>query len=336
MDTAEPRGATSRAGRVLIVGCGELGSRHLQAVASLPQVAEIEVVDPRPEALAQGRERLAEVSRGEGTAAVRWLASLDEASPAGGLCIVATQADVRCAVTRQVAERLGYTAFLLEKLVAQSIEEGDALLEVAGTRGLAIWVNCKTRAYPFHQRVKQRLDPREPIIFTAVAGNHGLASNGIHDVDLFAFYDEATVILNGGCRIDPIAHRTKRGLWDLSGTLQGYTEKGSHLTVSYAADHQASDCLFIGSRRYRCLVDHMNRWAVEAEAETGWVWRPVPFEGNLLVSAMTQTFASDILAMGRCQLPTLGASLVAHRFVLGALQPAFSRLLERAALCPVT
>ena len=43
--------------RVLIVGCGEIGSRHLQAVASLPQVSEIEVVDPRPEALELGRER---------------------------------------------------------------------------------------------------------------------------------------------------------------------------------------------------------------------------------------------------------------------------------------
>ena len=37
--------------RILIVGCGQLGGRHLQAVASLPSVREIDVVDPRPEGL---------------------------------------------------------------------------------------------------------------------------------------------------------------------------------------------------------------------------------------------------------------------------------------------
>ncbi|MBI3021798.1 MAG: hypothetical protein HYY59_07365 [Candidatus Omnitrophica bacterium] len=33
--------------RVLIVGCRQVGSRHLQAVATLPHVAEIDVIDPR-------------------------------------------------------------------------------------------------------------------------------------------------------------------------------------------------------------------------------------------------------------------------------------------------
>ena len=33
--------------RVLVIGCGELGSRHLQALATLPFIREIEVVDSR-------------------------------------------------------------------------------------------------------------------------------------------------------------------------------------------------------------------------------------------------------------------------------------------------
>lgn len=47
--------------RILIAGCGELGSRHLQAVAALSQVREVEVVDLRPEALALGKQQLSEV-----------------------------------------------------------------------------------------------------------------------------------------------------------------------------------------------------------------------------------------------------------------------------------
>ena len=65
--------------RVLIAGCGQLGSRHLQAVATLTGVDSIDVFDPRPEAL----------------------------------CVVATLALGRTALVREIADRLGYRAFLL-------------------------------------------------------------------------------------------------------------------------------------------------------------------------------------------------------------------------------
>ena len=69
--------------RVLIVGCGEIGSRHLQAVCALPEVTEIEIVDGRSDALELGRARVAEVSDRQPHIAFRWLPALDEASRDG-------------------------------------------------------------------------------------------------------------------------------------------------------------------------------------------------------------------------------------------------------------
>jgi len=331
--------AKSDRGRLLLVGCGQLGSRHLQAVATLAQVKEIEVVDPRPDALAMGRERLKETPKRSDSTLIRWLSSLDEVSPGGALCIVATQARGRCQLVQGIAQRLGYSAFLLEKVVGQSIQEIEALDAFLAARGSSAWVNLKTRAYPIHRHIKERLDPADPILFSAMGGNHGLANNGVHTADLFAFYDQTDRIDVVGASIDPVLHPSKRGedLYDLSGTLQGVTEKGSHFVLSYARDHERSEQIAIATRRYRCLVDHRHRWVVESDETTGWAWRPVPFEGNLLVSHMTAEFVADLLASGHCQLPTLEESLVAHRFILGALRIPFSRLLEREVeLCPVT
>ena len=186
---------TERSGaRILIVGCGEIGSRHLQAVATLPQIREIDVVDPRPEAWALGRARLAELADRQLGTKVRWLAALEDASRDGEICLVATQAEGRCRLVRQVAEQLGYSVFLVEKLVAQSMEEYQALLDFSDQRGLSLWVNCKTRAYPIHKWVKARLGRSEPIVLTVVSGNHGLANSGIHAADLFVFYDDASWI----------------------------------------------------------------------------------------------------------------------------------------------
>ncbi len=56
-----------------------------------------------------------------------------------------------------------------------------------------------------------------------------------------------------------------------------------------------------------------------------------------MVSQMTKAFVTDILKNSRCQLPTLEECWPAHRFILGALQPHFSRLLGKDLdYCPVT
>jgi predicted dehydrogenase len=240
---------------------------------------------------------------------------------------------------REVVEFLGYASFLLEKIVAQSIEEGENLLSFSKTKNLAVWVNCKNRTYPVHRRLKSLLDPGDPIIFNVAGGNHGLATNGIHMADLFAYYDGAKRVESAGSHIDPVVHPSKRAthIFDLSGALQGITERGSRFTLTYAEDHQGPEIIVITTRRRRYLVDHFSRWAIESDEDTGWSWRAVPFEGNILISQTSQVFVSDILNSGQCSLPTLEESLVAHRFVLNELQPYFRQLLQRDdASCPVT
>jgi len=325
--------------RVLIVGCGDIGSRHLQAVSTLPEVKEIQVVDPRPEASALGQKRLAEMPGRQTDTEVRWFLSLEEASFGGGLCIVASQAEGRCQLTRRVTETLGYKSFILEKLVAQSVLEMEDLIEFHAANNVSAWANCKSRAYQFHQRAKEWMDPSEPIIFDSMGSNHGLATEGVHSVDLFAFYDEASWIKSTESQIDPVLHPSKRGqtIFDLSGALHGYSQKGSRFTISHTQSDDSWGHISIATAKYRCIVDHLQRCAFESDSDSGWVWRPAPFDGPILISEMTRDFASDILSQGRCELPTLEESLLAHRFILDELRPHFSRLLGRKLeRCPVT
>ena len=326
--------------RVLIVGCGELGSRHLQAVAVLPEVREIEVVDPRSEALHLGQKRLDEIADRIPCTTIRWLSSLSAASRGGDLCIIATQAEGRCQRLREVVESLDYSSFLLEKIVAQSVEDMESLVQFTKASGVSTWVNCPIRTFPTHRRVKKRIGQDDSVMVNVTGSNQGLATNGIHVADLFAYFDEGPWIQCAGASIDPVLHSSKRGshLYDLSGTLHGYTEKGSHLTISYTRSGSKDwEHMSIATSRYRCVVDHLQGWIFESDAETGWAWQQNPFDGNLLVSQTTREFAGQILTSGRSALPTLEQSLVAHRFILGGLRPHFSRLLgQEVDLCPVT
>lgn len=324
---------------ILLIGCGELGSRHLQAVAALPFIQKVVAVDPSAKALETGRQRVLGLPDRNPAIEWQWASSLDGIRTGFDLCIVATQAKGRAALVRQVAETIGIGRFLLEKIVTPSVAEYQSLLRLAKGRALKIWVNCKTRAYPVHQYIKSRLRPEEPLLFSSLGGNHGLANNGVHTADLFAFYDDAETIKRIAAEIDPDLHPSKRGetIFDLSGTLVGRSEKGSLLTLAYAGNHTVFDTIQIVTKSRRFIVDHFQRWAVESGEEDGGAWRPIPVEGNLMVSHMTKAFVTDIFEKGDCELPTLEECFPAHQFILESLQPHFNRLLGKELdCCPVT
>ena len=323
--------------KVTVVGCGQLGSRHLQAVVTLPHIASIDVVDPRPESLIMGKDLVYQATDRQPQIRYRWLSFIAEASTNGDLCIIATQAEGRLALVEQAAA-LGYRRFLLEKVLTQSVAEYEKLLAFAEAQQLSIWVNCKSRAHPIWKHVRARIAHNEPLLYSSLGGNHGLANNGVHMADLFVYFTGTKQIHSAGAQIDPVLHPTKRGQYDLSGTLHGYDfPNGSQFTLMYAADNVASPVDVVKTADYLWVVDQMKRQAFEASAETGGVLRPIPFEGNLFVSHMTKKFAADILLTGKCELPTLADCYPAHRFVLSELLPMFNQLLNKDDdQCPVT
>lgn len=325
--------------RILIVGCGQLGSRHLQAAATCPEVGAIEVVDPRPESIEAGQKRLDEMEGKNPSISYKWFKSIDEASTGGDLCVVATQAEHRCRLIKIVAEQLGYQKFLVEKIVAQSTAEYEDILAFSKDRQLNIWINFKGRAHPSHAHVKAALDPSEPMVLTAVGGNHGLANNGIHIADLFLFLDGTEHIEEAGSRFDEVLHPSKRGsnVYDLSGSMWGISRKGSRIYFSFSADHDSSVLFQVLSKTYRAVVDDVLQWMMESRPEDGWRWHPVPFQANMRVSHMSKTFIREILTRGSCALPSLEEGYGAHLFILDQMQPHFNRLLRREEdICPVT
>lgn len=324
--------------KLLLVGCGELGSRHLQAMAQLSDVEEIHVIDPREESLALGRARLKELGD-QLNKNIRffWYRGPEKDAAGGELCIVATQAKGRCALIKEIADQLGYSRFLIEKIVAQSVPEYADLLKFCAQKNLIVWVNCKTRAYGIHQYIRAKLDLTEPIIFTRVAGAYGLATNGIHTADLFNFYDGCGSIQGVLTRVDNMVQVTKRGQYDLNGALYGKTEKESDLVILFSHKHENPDIISIVSPRGRFIVDHSQKWAQESLPEAHWQWRQIAINEDWMVSSMTKVFAEDILMHGRCALPTLMECFPAHEFILNQLLPHFNRLLNtQNEFCPVT
>lgn len=322
--------------KVLIVGCGELGSRFLQAVAQIPTVTELEIVEPSEQAQRTGEKRLAEVPRSPKLGRVQWLSGIDELRSAGDVAIIATHADGRPALFKRVLE-LGYKRVLTEKVVTQSVREYRAMLADANAHGASVWVNCKIRTHPVWQHIKRHVGAGEPVDFSTVGGNHGLCTNGVHATDLFVFLSDSPVLRDRASTFEPQLLKTKRGKYDLAGALLADGSNGSRFSALYSDTSMAMPVDIVVTPRYRWVVDHITNNALEGSAETGWKLELREFEGDLRVSAMAVTFVTDILTSNTCQLPTLAECAVAHEFVLTTTLPAFNRLLgKNDDVCPIT
>jgi predicted dehydrogenase len=325
--------------KVLLVGCGQLGSWHLQALASLALISNIEVLDPDPQSLEMGKQRVRELHDDQIFEKIRWITALEDATSGGDLCVIAIQAKGRCQLMRSIADKLGYSSFILEKVVDQSVSAIENAISFCNEHEISCWVNFQTRVVPTYRRVKQKLGGTDPIYFSAMGGSQVLVSNAIHTADLFVYYDECASIDQVTSRIDQLLHPSKRGsdIYDLTGTIQGYTSKGSSLTLSYGQGESPWEHFSIASKNYRCVIDTMSGWMMESEPSSDWQWRPVTFEGTVLVSQTTKDIATDILTDGICKLPSIEESLISHRFLLNELLPHFSALTgSQLESCPVT
>lgn len=321
----------------MLIGCGQLGSRHLQALATLNGVDRIDVVDPYAPSLDRGRELLQEVKGANPDIRYRWLTSLSEAGDAGALCVVATQAEGREVFVEQALAK-GYRRFLLEKVVCQSLSRYERLLDSVSGHGALAWVNCKTRAYPFWKYVKEKLEDSIFEYYVSI-GNYGLANTGVHLADIFVHLDGCERIEPVGADLDPVLHPSKRGnrVFDLSGSVFGRSERGSRLAMDFAGHHKLPGTIQVTSPEHRFLVNQVTRQAFEASPSTNWKFEPVPFEGDLMVSAMTREFARDILDRGQCGLPTLEECHPAHAFIFSLILPTMNKLLGKDDdICPVT
>ena len=114
---------------VLLCGCGNIGFRHLQALATIDTPAQITIVEP----FTRGHGRIADFIASEasgGPERYSLLDALPEARTRFDLVVIATSADTRQAAFEAIVDHHDVGCILFEKILFQSI----AALEAVGAR----------------------------------------------------------------------------------------------------------------------------------------------------------------------------------------------------------
>lgn len=172
--------------KVLIIGAGRMGLRHLQGALSLDIVEEVMLLDIKEEALTAARTAHQNNQRVK----YELLSNFKSTDCKYDLCIIASTASSRKPLC-ELAANCGCKYLLVEKPLGQSYLEVENLCNYLDTLPLETYVNLNMRMYDSFIKLKKDINSLAQFdgekIITINTGTIGIGCNGIHYLDLIYF-----------------------------------------------------------------------------------------------------------------------------------------------------
>lgn len=322
---------------IAILGCGQNGSRHLQALANLEESATIYLMDPSADAINQGKERFQQKLDFVSSPPKFMIREIDgQRLPKHlDLAVVACSSDAREPLLKKLMLETSVPYVISEKFLFQKERDYSDILELKAAKHTSIWVNeWMTGAYAF-QRLA-RLFERDPRVSMEVSGvNWGLCCNSVHFINYFDKLNKyPDMKLKEKCLDRGMIRSKRNGFFELTGAVTFVAENGAELKmVSNQGDPDPNIEIAIAGAESRISL------------LMGQDFAKVRFEGNgysesfklAYQSDTTHRYVQDIMLTGMCQLPAFERASYHHLLVL----PHFLRHMQATGgwdndNCPIT
>ena len=322
---------------LLLIGAGQLGSRHLQSCLKYGQSLNIYVVDNSEASLELSKVRALEIDR-KANHAVHYLtdiAMIEESL--FDYLIIATGASVRFEVLEEVLKCFSIRYAILEKVLFQDLQSYTDAAQLIKSNDLTAFVNCPLRVYPLFKEIKQKyISSTNKTQLKYVGGEWiGLACNTIHYMDLMSFLtDEKMHSLNTEQLDDGYVKSKRPGNIEFTGTLEASYESGAQLSIEVIKGSEQKSILEILNGSYRVIIDELsasykvfeNEELLEDSSYTILYQSDL---SHLMIDQMVQT--------GKCELIDFTDSVDLHREFIAKLLEHYNKFLSKTVIIlPIT
>jgi hypothetical protein len=316
--------------KITIIGCGNIGSRHLQAIAKLKSV-EIHIVEPNKKAKSLAKSRLKEISNMSDDN-LFWYENILELKIQSDLTIVSTPASGRLEIINRLLN-LGHSRFLIEKMVCQSSNEYKSLNEQMQLFNAKGWVNVSRRYFISYQNIKNLFQNNVPIHMSIIGGNFGLGSNALHFIDLFSWFTgDYKIKLNGDLLTDKILPN-KRGddFVEFAGMIVGNSSNNSTFVIN-SLPFDIPITINIINNEHHLIINETNNQIYDITNSVN----NLKFQTEY-VSDTSEKIIHDILENDNCELPTIQNLSYIHSELFEIFNQHIYKITGiKKTLCPIT
>lgn len=332
--------------KILLVGAGQIGSRHLQGMSLLKQGAQIFVIDPSENSLKTAEQRFNDMKQSSPLPQAKYCTDFNIVKSEGpfDVAVVATDARIRKQVTESMISALDVKNVILEKVLFQKKSDYTHIKKTLSDKKIKAWVNCPMRVWPCYSTLKQKLksavDSSASIKMTLAGGGWGLACNSIHYIDLFSYLTGLKPLSVSTQNLDSEVIPSKRnGFYELTGELLVQFANNSNMSISCDRNSTKPIQITIETIDQRHVIREDLKTCVSSYAVSNWQeekWDlQMPYQSQL-----TGVVISDILEKKQTDLPTYEESMDIHLPMIEAFSQYFSKKLKiednGEIVCPIT
>jgi|Napbiome12C3dose_1001474.scaffolds.fasta_scaffold00008_103 predicted dehydrogenase len=303
---------------ICVIGAGNIGSRHLQALAKNSEELLIQVIDPSADSLLTAKTRYEEIDKGKSKNQVVYLQDLNKIEGPLDIAIIATTSNIRYAIARQLLDKVPVKYIIFEKILFDQSEQYGKMAEFLAQKKCRAWVNCPRRMIPFYKSLKDSV--RNTKIQYAVSGSQwGLACNTIHYIDHLSYLTDCYDFEVITDHLDTaIIESRRKGFLELTGTLFVYFKDGSFSSLACYPAGNAPSVVQISSDRYRSLTLETEGKSYISTPASNWQWK-LKETPMLYQSSMTNLVVSALVKDGSCDLTPFDLSAKLHLQLLKPL-----------------
>ncbi len=322
---------------IAIIGAGQIGSRHLQAMANLEGTVNVQLVDFSEASLRIAQDRFFKVYQEDSKRIeLKCHSSIDDLWGAIDLAIVATCSDVRAGVIKELTHNTEVKALILEKVLFQTVAEYFETDDLLKRKNIPTWVNCWMREKDFYKKLKTKLNLDEKIQMKVEGSLWGMGCNGIHFIDLFSYLTDCKDFTFTDCELEKKVFESKRmGFKEFFGKLMGANSKGHSLAL--VCNNEGNDPYRIqiinGSQKHEITdyADHVVHRFFDGEEESI-EDIAIPFQ-----SQTTHRLVRQIINDKTCDLPSYRDSMNLHLPLIKVLIEHLQNITgDKVERCPIT
>lgn len=319
----------------LIIGAGQLGSRHLQGLAGYLGQLEIYVLDPSIDSLKIAQEREKEITHKH---SIIYTQSWDILPKFFDIVIVATSANIRESVINQLVQNHKVRFLILEKVLFQELDAYQRVHELLVKHNVITYVNHPRRMFESYRNLKAIMETNCQSVYNVVGGNWGLGCNALHFLDLFVYLSGRKLQdINVNSIEDELVESSRKGFAEFTGTLTGHLEGGSLFSITSLKGLPSAITVTIFNNEQRFIIQ---------EGGTPQIYELI--KKNLFScendvfkiqyqSELTANIIVELLKNDSCLLPTYDEARHTHEIFLKVMLEKYNKIMRlQSNILPIT
>jgi hypothetical protein len=292
--------------KFLIIGLGTIGYRHFESLYNYQDQLQLDCYDISNQSL----ERINNFLKNKKTIhKIRTINSLDKVEMKYDFIIHSTGSDIRLATLKKILEVTKIKYAILEKLLAQSID--DLLeLKLISKHFEKCWVNTPMHEWDLYKKLKKNIniDSISKIEFNFF---DGLACNAIHFIDFISSWKNQLPKNIDTSNLSDWYQSKREGFFDVYGELIIEYPDNTILILNTHKEKSNYHCNIYENDNKWTLVESENFFSSEnGHRETG----NVEYQSEL-----TGKIVKKIIKNQDCDLPILDWSVECHVLLIKSL-----------------